>query len=191
MYVADGAKQERDKYAEIWTFPEYREYSPGGEHVPRFLDVLKPDKMSTVIDIGCGVGNAGLALREAGMRVTWLDITDAALDPAIARKDFIQSPLWGHWRRPHGWDYGYCCDVMEHIPTEYVMLCVERIVRACRVSWLLIANQPDGFGQVLGEPLHLTVKPFSWWLVRLATLGTVTDARDLCGERSLFVVERT
>jgi hypothetical protein len=40
---------------------------------------------------------------------------------------------------------------------------------------------PDHFGQVVGHPLHLTVKPFEWWVVKLAQFGTVKQARDLLG----------
>ncbi len=189
LHIQDGATQERDKYAEIWSFPEYSKYSPGGENVQRFLDVLKPVPCALTIDIGCGRGNAGLGLQDAGLTVTWLDITDAALEDKVPRERFIQRPMWEDWAKGKVWNYGFCCDVLEHIPTEYTMLCVERILSSCAVSWLQIANLPDTFGAKIGEPLHLTVRPFSWWLIRLATIGKVVDARDLCG-LSLFVVER-
>ena len=200
IHVADGAAQERAKYAEIWsTVPEYRKYSPGLENVERFMSVLEPKVGSTVIDIGCGTGGAGLSLQnDHGLKSWWLDITDAALDPGIERSRFIESPLWApDWSVKHSgplqverrWDYGFCCDVLEHIPTEYAMLTVDRILASCQTAWLQICLVPDEFGKKIGEPLHLTVKPFSWWLVRLATLGTVIDARDLCGN-GLYVVTR-
>lgn len=188
IYIPDGAAQERDKYREIWSFPEYSEFSPGGENVQRFLNVLTPPPAALVLDIGCGRGNAGLGLQAAGLTVKWLDITDAALDPSIPRDRFIQAPLWDDWANGRRWNYGFCCDVMEHIPPEYVMLCIERIVRACAISWFHIHNGADEFGKVIGEPLHLTVRPFLWWLIRLNTVGKVVDARDLCGT-SLYIVE--
>lgn len=190
MHITDGAAQERAKYAEIWSLPEYRAaHSPGLESVDHFMSVVKPAAGSTLIDIGCGAGGAGLEFERRGLRTHWLDITDAGLDDGVERKRFIEAPLWARWQRPLGWDYGFCCDVLEHIPPEYTMLVVDRIISACRLSWLRIALRPDEFGKLIGEPLHLTVRPFDWWLIRLATIGKVTDARDLCGV-GLYVVTR-
>jgi 2-polyprenyl-3-methyl-5-hydroxy-6-metoxy-1,4-benzoquinol methylase len=193
MHIADGAAQERDKYAEIWGFEEYRtSESPGLINVERFMSVVKPAPMSTIIDIGCGQGGAGLEFKKLGLIPSWVDITSAALNPEVDRQYFVESPLWGDWRgqrRQHGWDYGFCCDVLEHIPPEYTMLSLDRIISNCRTTWLQIALRPDEFGKLIGETLHLTVRPFDWWLIRLATLGRVIDARDLCGE-GLFIVER-
>lgn len=188
LHVADGAAQERAKYQEIWSIPEYRVQSPGLEDVDHFMDVMDPPHGSSLIDIGCGEGLAGLEFAKRGFHVNWLDLTDAGLSPKVDRSRFIEAPLWSNWPRDL-WDYGYCCDVLEHIPSEYTMICVGRILQACETAWLRIALTPDAFGQMIGEPLHLTVRPFDWWLVRLATLGKVKDARDLCGV-GLYVVSR-
>ena len=182
-------ESEKAKYDEIWSLDDYRKYSPGLENVERFMKILAPRSGSTVIDIGCGTGEAGLALEDYGLRVKWLDLSSAALDGSIMAKDFFQMPIWSNWSRPMGYDYGFCCDVMEHIPIEFVMLSLSRIISNCNTSWLQICNLPDTFGAVYGKPLHLTVQPFTWWLERLRMLGTVTDARDLCGT-SLYVVKR-
>ncbi len=189
LHIQDGSAQEREKYAEIWEFDEYRKFSPGDESAKKFLEVLKPAPCSLVVDIGCGQGNAGVDLAKAGMTMSWLDITDSALVADVPRDRFMRRPIWEDWAKGRVWNYGFCVDVLEHIPPEYTMLCVSRIVEACGTSWLQIANLPDTFGEKIGETLHLTVRPFSWWLIRLATIGNVVDARDLCG-RSLFIVER-
>jgi hypothetical protein len=191
IFVPDGAAEERSKYEAIWSFEQYQESgSPGLANVERFMSVLSPSPGSSVIDIGCGAGRAGLAFGDRGLKPWWLDLTPAALDPEVDRSRFIESPLWSpHWGERSAWDYGYCCDVLEHIPTEYAMLACHRIIENCDTSWLHICNLPDEFGKLIGEPLHLTVKPYQWWLTRLATLGEVIDARDLCGN-SLFVVRR-
>lgn len=192
IHVADGAAQERAKYAEIWSrFPQYREHSPGLENVDRFMATMQPPQGHSVIDLGAGDCRAGLALKDRGLDAWWLDLTDAGVPDELDRKRFIEAPLWSQWRHPlkRRWDYGFCCDVLEHIPTEYVALCLDRILANCRTAWLQISLVPDEFGKLIGEPLHLTVRPFSWWLVRLATLGTVMDARDLCGN-GLYVVTR-
>src|SRR6266566_1942148 len=189
---------ERAKYAEIWTdVPDYRKYSPGMENVQRFMDVIKPDfnyGSPSLLDIGCGTGEAGLEFAKLGFKVRWLDITNAGLHPDILQIQyirFIQAALWEDWGRElkYGHDYGFCCDVMEHIPTEYTMLVISRIVSVCRTTWFQIALEPDQFGAAIGQPLHLTVKPFGWWLERLKLAGNVIDARDLCGQ-ALYIVEK-
>jgi SAM-dependent methyltransferase len=181
---------ERDKYAELWSdVPEYREYSPGLENVERFLQVMQPRARASLIDIGCGTGQAGLKFAEFGFEVSWIDITAAGLHPDVPRQRFIEQELWGGWARRQwlGYDYGFCCDVMEHVPTEYTMLALDRIISVCRTTWFQIALVPDQFGLVIDQPLHLTVRPFRWWLDHLRTLGRVLDARDLCGS-ALYVV---
>lgn len=197
IYIQDAAAQERDKYSEIWSLQEYRNaHSPGLENVERFMSWLRPKSGAgifggSIIDIGCGQGQSVLEFQARGLTAWGLDITSTALDPTIDRARFIETPLWDpNWPKQGPWNFGFCCDVLEHIPPEYAMLTVDRILDACGIAWLQIANGPDNFGpKLLGESLHLTVQPFKWWLLRIATLGEVIDARDLCGA-SVFVVSR-
>ena len=193
IHAPDSAAPERAKYAAIWSgVPDYKNYSPGLENVDRFMAVLSPSPQSTLLDVGCGAGVAGLDFEKRGLRVWWLDITDAGLEPEVDRNRFIESPIWSSaWtrHRPMGFDFGFCCDVMEHIPPEYTLLCIDRILNACRTVWFQIALTPDEFGHRIGQPLHLTVQPYAWWLSRIASLGKVIDARDLCGT-GLYVVSR-
>jgi 2-polyprenyl-3-methyl-5-hydroxy-6-metoxy-1,4-benzoquinol methylase len=191
LHIVDSTAPERTKYEEIWSYPEYKVFSPGLENVERFIEVLEPIAMASLIDIGCGSGCAGMKFANLGFRVTWLDLTDAALDEQIDRTRFIQAALWDNWgiNNKRGWDYGFCCDVMEHLPPEYTMLALDRIFKACGTTWLQIALHDDGFGKFIGKPLHLTVQSFAWWRDRIATLGTLTEARDLCGT-GLYVVHR-
>jgi len=50
-----------------------------------------------------------------------------------------------------------------HLPTDYV----ERSLRAMRERtpnlYCTICGRPDFWGQYIGEPLHLTVRPREWW----------------------------
>lgn len=181
---------ERAKYAELWSdVPAYRTYSPGMENVARFMKVMQPMPGTSLIDLGCGTGEAGLEFGHRGLDVRWIDITDAGLHADIPRRKFTQAPLWADWDNGRKYDCGFCCDVMEHIPTEYTMLVVDRIVSACRTSWFHISLVPDQFGAAIGQPLHLTVRPYGWWLERLKFAGDVIDARDLC-QQALFVVKK-
>jgi len=181
---------EKQKYDEVWTTDDYKDHSPGQAHAENFLKTVEPHAGQSIIDIGCGQGLAGLRFEEHGLRTWYLDLTDSALENAVPRNQFIQSPIWGKWqKKPLGWDYGYCCDVMEHIPPEFVMLSLDRIVSNCRLTWFMVCNKLDSMGEIFGKPLHLTVQPYLWWKERIAMVGTIKDARDLAGV-SMFLVSR-
>ena len=79
--------------------------------------------------------------------------------------------------------------MLEHIPTEYTMLVIERCLEAAPVSFFHISFDPDSFGQYIGQPLHLTQQPFAWWRDRLGELGALVDARDLLGH-GIFLLRR-
>jgi trans-aconitate methyltransferase len=195
IHVNDALQSERSKYEQMWAVDAYLSDNRAGEdNVSHFIAELKPQPYETLIDLGCGPGKAGLHFVErAQLSVHWLDITDAVLDRAVPRERFVEAPIWSpRWRgarRTGGWDYGFCVDVIEHLPTEYTMLALSRIVENCCVSWLQIALLPDAFGQVINQTLHLTVRPFTWWRDRIADIGPLVDCRDLCG-RGLYLVER-
>lgn len=170
---------EKQKYADIWDIPDYCRASPGKGYADLFRRMACPEA-GTVIDLGCGAGEGGRALEAFGLHVVYLDhVRVGDLDP------FIEQPLWRSI--PGVYDYGYCCDVMEHIPQEFSMLCVRNMLNACREVFLSISFTPDRFGVYVGEPLHLTIRSFAWWRDRLREMGTLVDARDLLGE-GVFLV---
>ncbi len=181
MHLNDVAEPERQKYREMWDVPQYADHSPGLESVDRFIEMVKPAPGASIIDIGCGKGVAGEELGKRGFKVNYLDLVNFTDLP------IIETPLWQDWACGRIWDHGYCCDVLEHVPPEYSMLCVARIIACCGTSFMQIAFEPDSFGAVIGKNLHLTVQPFTWWRDRIASIGKLVEARDLCG-RGIFVV---
>lgn len=175
---------EKAKYASAWSIPAYAENSPGAQMVDLFFATARPHAGQSVIDVGAGAGAASKVLKARGLSVTGFDLTKEAWDDASGVPLHVGS-LW------HGlggrYDFAYCCDVMEHIPTEFVGLCIERILSATRASFFSIAFTPDNFGNFVGEDLHLTVRPFTWWRDVFRELGMLDDARDLLGEGMFFV----
>jgi 2-polyprenyl-3-methyl-5-hydroxy-6-metoxy-1,4-benzoquinol methylase len=183
------AAAERRKYELVWSHSEYRRYSPGEAAIPYFRQLVR--KRGTLIDLGCGAGRAGSKLHELGFKVTLLDFVDNSLDYEVMKKrlPFIRSNLWTQWQGE--WDYGYCCDVMEHIPTEKVEVVVKRIFRNCRACFFSIHFGPDNFGKAIGHPLHLTIQPFTWWRDLLMEYGELVNARDLLGMGCFYLKGRS
>ncbi|MBY9045629.1 hypothetical protein, partial [Pseudomonas fluorescens] len=100
----EPAVDEQRKYAEIWTLPDYRNYSPGLANVDRFVEAIRPAPSSTLVDLGAGACVAGLELARRGLDVWWLDITDAARPDLVPVARFIRSALWADWGDGRTWD---------------------------------------------------------------------------------------
>jgi 2-polyprenyl-3-methyl-5-hydroxy-6-metoxy-1,4-benzoquinol methylase len=155
---------ERLKYHAMWTkVPGYRSTSPGERLVPHFLDLAQPSPGDTLIDLGCGSGRASVALAEAGLNVTQLDITETSRDPHARGLPFIEACLWDLPELPK-FNWVYCCDVMEHLPTHTVDKALDHMAAITgKGAFMQIALFPEAFGRFIGETLHLTVKPAEWW----------------------------
>tara|TARA_Y100000310_G_C20412041_1_gene682489 strand:+ start:135 stop:695 length:561 start_codon:yes stop_codon:yes gene_type:complete len=177
---------EQERYTLAWGIPAYSDMSPGEQAASLFGRVASPRAGSTLIDLGCGKGAGGLTVYNMyGLNVTYLDIVRIEGTPG----PFIEQPLWEPFAHTKKWDYGYCCDVMEHIPAEFTMLVVRNILDACKKAFFAVSFQPDVFGpKYLKEPLHLTVQDFRWWRDRFKEVGTLLDGRDLLG-KGVFYVE--
>ncbi len=183
------AAGERRKYEQMWTFAEYRD-DHASAHAHRAIELFAAPAGATVIDFGAGAGYASRVLLDAGLRVTAIDIAANSMAPDIAAR--VTLIVGNMWEMPveivAAW--GFCCDVMEHIPTS----CVDAVLRFIRASttratYFSISLRPDGCGRLIGETLHLTVRPLEWWI---ETLGrewpSVTVVAHDANERADFLV---
>lgn len=176
------AEQERAKYAEMWSVDHYSQHSPGVAAIPRFLAVTGAQPPDRVQDYGCGMGAASLALMARGFQVTGFDLVTPP--PSVPH---VPQVLWRRIDAPRA-PWGFCVDVMEHIPVEFTMLAVARMLDNCQRLYLEIALEPDRCGIWIGQTLHHTVRPFTWWRDRLREIATVVDARDLL-QHGAYLVE--
>lgn len=162
------AVAERRKYERMWRFAEYRE-DHATAHADAALAYWQARPGESVIDFGAGAGYASRRFRQAGLRVLAVDIAANAMDPAIAADvPLLLAPLWDIPVDLSS-DYGFCSDVMEHIPTDRVDDVLRVIRRSVRGPvYFSIALRGDWCGRLIDDSLHLTVQPLDWWAARLS-----------------------
>jgi len=176
-------EKEIKKYSTIWGFDSYRERSPGLRFVEQAMEMLQPAPNSSIIDLGCGTGRVANYFKMKGLNTTALDLVDNACNEFDG--PFIKAPLW-RLDDIGSYDFGFCADVMEHLPTELVDDALYQISKHCNRVYFQIANFHDHEGDKIGESLHLTVKPFSWWALLIKSYFKVTNSK-LAPKHHVFV----
>lgn len=176
----EPANPERAKYERMWAEPAYREHSPGEGWAIAFLAQARPPADAEAIDFGCGTGRGGLALALLGsLRVRLIDFAANCLDEEVAaacvtqperlRFDAADLTRAIPWSAP----FGFCCDVMEHVAPDDVDRVLANVLGSAERAFFAISTEPDRMGALIGEPLHLTVRPAAWWADRLRAAGAV------------------
>jgi len=163
------AEIERSKYERMWELDSYRERSPGERFFLRAWADMHPEVYrDSLCDWGIGTGRAATLFQKRGLRVEGVDIAHNA-----ARE--FDGKVWvgPMWAPPipddHKFTFGYCTDVMEHLPPEMVVESLKRIKKHTVVEcWFSIANFHDREGDRIGEKLHLCVRPADWWAASFA-----------------------
>lgn len=178
---------ERDKYRLLWQFDGYRDVSPGETSVDRFLEVAKPTGL--IADLGCGTGRAGLKLASLGHDVILADFADNCRDHEALRLPFVEWDMTkpGEIRAP----FGFCADVMEHIPGADVKTVLSNIMQCCESVFFHISTVNDKFGAVIGAKLHNTVHPHYWWTGIFWSLGLELVWSEEGEISSSFYVQRS
>lgn len=161
-------EQERNKYERIWNVSTYGDSSPGTKYFQRAWADLVPQVNDSLMDWGIGIGRAAQMFKNKGLRVEGLDIAHNA------NKEFNGKVHLGCiWDPPFEKNqfylFGYCTDVMEHIPQERVARTLRMIKKhTVDCCWFSIAMYPDKSGAKIGETLHMTVQPAKWWASQFA-----------------------
>jgi SAM-dependent methyltransferase len=172
---------EKEKYEKMWTVADYRKVAPGEHAAQGFMQIASPKAGEDVIDFGCGTGRGAFWLTFMGnLTVTGLDFASNCLDDDVRMSmdnypekiKFIEHDL--NDASPVKAKYGYCTDVMEHIPTDQVDTVLENIIESAQSVYFRISTEPDYFGpKCLRQPLHLTVKSYAWWAKKFLEHDTI------------------
>lgn len=189
MYRVDPKDlSERDLYRLMWQYQTYRDFSPGEGLVGKFLDLVKPEPGSQVIDFGCGTGRASIALQAAGLSPIMLDFADNCLDMEAALLPFFEADL--SKPIPLTAPYGFCSDVMEHIPTKDVPTVLANITKAAKKVFFQISTVPDAMGALINKRLHVTVQPLEWWMAAFERLGVEVSWSEASENQAQLIVSR-
>ena len=175
---------EIDKYRSMWNFSEYRDLSPGFEVLSTFLEAAKPDGL--ILDLGCGTGRASVELHKQGYKVYLIDFADNCRDQEALELPFMEHDLTEPLNMFAPW--GFCSDVMEHIPPDDVDTVINNIMASAKKTFFQISTVPDLFGEAIGFRLHLTVKSHSWWNAAFKRLGYQISWEQARANASCFIV---
>lgn len=161
-------EREREKYEEIWQHDSYRKHSPGENLVDYAFEKMGMQNIDSIVDFGCGTGRALEKFRDKyAMPVHGIDHAGNCLDESVDIS-FHQCCLWEGvpWRYECTW--GYCTDVMEHIPTDKVMAVIKNISDNVKKGCFFnIATRDDAMGSLIGKKLHLTIASADAWKAML------------------------
>lgn len=166
-----------DLYRRVWSNVTYRNFAPGEHNIEPMLNVLMPRRGTSFIDFGCGTGRPANELAKRGFSVLAIDFADNCLDEGIdvpfLVSDLCELPKLNA-------EFGFCTDVMEHIPTERVDEVLAGISRCVRnAAFFSISKVADNFGPVLvTKQLHLTMKDGAWWKYKLSAHFPIVEIVD-------------
>lgn len=178
---------ERRKYEKMWGISDYRIFAPGETHADDAIEDMTEG--CEVIDFGAGTGRGALKIHKSGHTVTMIDLADNCLDPGVKKHlgpgfSLMEHCLWDELFLEA--DYGYCTDVMEHIPPEKVDAVLDNIKKCVPHGYFNISTIQDSFGALIGEPLHLTVEPWSFWVGKIQERWGVKRVKLDPGEVSIW-----
>lgn len=180
---------ERDKYLRVWADRSYGTQTDGLPAVSSAFRGMGCQPGETLIDWGCGTGRAAKNFRDMGLRVTGFDIAHNCLAEGVD----VPLVVGCIWEPPRDLaaDYGFCTDVLEHVPPDYLDQALDTLYwRAEKATFIQIDTVLDISGPAMDPPevLHLSVYDRWWWEDELAarwravigSKGLYTRWRFLC-----------
>jgi SAM-dependent methyltransferase len=179
-------ESERHKYQTVWCDDQYRVVSPGMRHLESALEWMMPEDGASFTDWGCGTGRAAEQLAARGFGVQLVDIASNAYNGALP---FCEACLWDLPESVQATDYGFCTDVLEHIPTDKVDEVFSGIAaRTLKKCYFQIALFHDSHFTQAGT-LHLSVFKPDWWESRVLRHFARADFRMVRTKHLLAVAE--
>lgn len=192
------AFEEKEKYERVWAeLDEYRLGRQVDYLTLIFLRFFEPEirPKQRVIDFGCGSGRSSIFLSEANLSVDLVDFAGNCLDTEIflttakpgSNVCFVEGCLWNLPDSLSPAEWGICFNVLEHIPTEKIERVLDHMSQKITQGALVAIDlNEDSMGKKLGQTLHLTIQPSSWWIERIEKKFLIR--KILLDEEGKFVV---
>lgn len=181
---------EKEKYERAWSDERYRAGAGGTNHVSDFLKRFNIDRNHTVVEIGCGEGRGAAQIAAAAKEVILVDIAENCLSDKVKQSlgdKFICHDI----SKPLNVvaDFGFCVDTMEHFPPEQIDQVLKNMFTIAPHWYFQICTLPDGFGKIVGAPLHLSVFKPAWWKDKMAEDGRRVNGYYVRGAMVMLAVE--
>lgn len=189
LQMDDLAAIEREKYIRVWERPEYRTVSPGLMEFDRAIMVAGMVPGQSVTDFGAGPCRATKAFKDHGFEVLAIDHAPNAREHDDV--PFLEACLWNLPATLSASDWGFCTDVMEHIPPTKVADTLRSIAENVTLGcYFRIATRPDVMGpKLIGQPLHLTISAGEWWRRQVERDFALVDVIEQTG-RDIMLLAR-
>lgn len=191
LSMDDVAKVEREKYLQVWQRPEYRRVSPGMMETDRAVAVCGISQGDSLIDFGSGPCRASNWFINRGVSVTAIDFAPNASE--FKHVPFVEACLWDDDlpTKVSKADFGFCTDVMEHIPGDKIDKVLSNIAIMTKLSvYFRIATRPDRMGpRLIQKPLHMTVEQPAFWREKLENHFATVDVVEQT-DRDIMLVAR-
>lgn len=167
----ETSEKELWKYDYIYSHPkEFKHYGArmhGKEALPIILD-LAP---KSLIDIGCGRNNLLPLLKQSLPNLIALGV-DPCAPEADLKASALALPL-----PDKSYELVTAFDVLEHLQEPSIENCLSELKRVSHTFLFSIAFKPSKT-TVLGQQLHATVKPATWWKEKLSPLTATLQEKD-------------
>jgi ubiquinone/menaquinone biosynthesis C-methylase UbiE len=144
-------------------------------HEPSLISALGMDKwprksMSPILVAGAGTCGGIRLLDQMGFEAWGCDISRKCAEFAPNRDKFEVCALHDTPFEDNQFEMTIACDVLEHVPEEYVDATLKELFRITKNCWIFVVSVVESIGI---EGMHLTVKPEWWWEKRIARYGQV------------------
>jgi hypothetical protein len=179
---------EREKYLQVWEHDEYRKFSPGMMEFARAMMVCPIRPGQSLIDFGSGPCRATKSFKDHGIDVLAIDHVPNACE--FDDVPFLEACLWDLPASLSARDWGFCTDVMEHIPTNRVQDVIRSIAENVTLGcYFRIATRPDVMGMKLIGKYAMTVSSGEWWRRQIEKYFELVDVVEMTG-RDIMLLAR-
>jgi SAM-dependent methyltransferase len=195
----------KEMYELLYASGEYGDFNgatdeDGDSHggyraLPNYLDPNSPHAwhpFESILDVGCGKGEGVKLLGEEGYEAWGCDIADLS---NIWTENGIENRCWTAPSHDlpfnnDSFDMVMCCDVLEHIPPDYVDKSLDEIFRVSRKYFyfsIACCEETPVRGKY-NIPLHMTIMPPNWWMEKLTVRGLTPIYHSIAEDETYFFV---